>query len=377
MHLFERIVPLPEDPIFGLYAAFQADPRPEKINLAIGIYMDDQGKVPFLECVRRAEMRVVESGKAKAYLPIDGLPVLLKETEALIYGSSDAPRLTVQTVGGTGALSIGAEFLKAQGMQRLYLPDPSWSNHRQIFERAGLQVASYPYYNQQRLDFEGMCAFLSQLAAKSILLLQVCCHNPTGIDLSLSQWQELGELIQKKQFFPFFDFAYQGFATGLVEDAAPIRLFAERGHPFMVSSSFSKNLGLYGERVGLLSLVHAPKSLLSHIKLLIRSSYSNPPLHGACIAATILQSVELKKLWESELTAMRQRLIAMRRKLGKKLKREVLGSGLFCMFGLTPSQVQKLREEKGVYLLENGRLNLAGLTDQNLDFVAHALRGEQ
>ena len=377
MSFFEAISSLPDDPIFGLFAAFQADPRPEKINLAIGIYQDGEGKVPLLASVRKAEEEVLALREPKVYLPIDGSSDFLKATLKLIFGSLPDSCTAVQSIGGTGGLSVGAQFLQSQGFQALFLPEPSWSNHKQIFGRAGLKVASYSYYDpvEQKLDFAGICRSIRSMPTGSILLLHCCCHNPTGIDPSQTEWQEIETLVRKQRLLPFFDVAYQGFGAGIEADVWPIRYFAEKEHEILVSCSFSKNFSLYGERVGLLAILSSQKKIASHLKPIIRSTYSNPPHHGARLIAHILQNPSLKQLWEEELGQMRERLAAMRRELLRGLQRKPSEQqrGLFYMSGLSNEMVKRLREEKAVYLLDNGRLNLAGLNPANLPFVTQAL----
>lgn len=381
MSFFDKITLLPEDPIFSLYASFQKDPRHHKVNLAIGIYQDENGQVPLLECVRQAEMILNKNPQPKAYLPIDGNSDLIGEALSLVYGQIPENAVAMQVLGGTGGLRIGAEFLKSQGFTTIFLPEPSWPNHIQIFEHAGLNISYYPYYACQSLDFSGMRDCVRAMPPNSIVLLQVCCHNPTGMDLSMSQWQELEKIIKERRLFPFFDFAYQGLGKGIEEDAEPVRLFERQEHAMMVSSSFSKNFCLYGERVGLLSIVNAGDAhkVASHAKVLIRSSYSNPPRHGANLAAIVLQTPELKKIWEQEVLGMRQRLSNMREGLLNRLTGSIINAlrkqqGLFFMSGLGIGQVRRLREEFAVYLLEDGRLNIAGLNPDNLDRVADAFK---
>lgn len=384
MSHFDKITILPEDPIFSLYSAFQNDTRPGKVNLAIGIYQDESGQVPLLQCVHKAEEILFQNAKAKTYLPIDGNPDLIREALLLVFGLIPDNSVSMQVVGGTSGLRIGAELLKSQGFAAIFLPEPSWANHIQIFEHAGLNIFSYPYYDtkNQSVDFSGMRSQVMAMPPDSILLLQVCCHNPTGMDLTIDQWQELEQLIKQRRVFPFFDFAYQGLGRGIKEDAEPVRLFERRRHAMMVSSSFSKNFGLYGERVGLLSILNAGNAgkIASHTKVIIRSSYSNPPRHGASLVAAILQNPDLRKIWEEELFGMRQRLSEMRQGLLKRLKGpdklvKALShqQGLFFMSGLDSGQVHRLREEFALYLLEDGRLNIAGLNRGNLDRVARAL----
>lgn len=373
MSFFNTIQPLPEDSVFGPYAAFQADPRAEKVNLAVGIFMNEEGQVPLLKSVERAEAHVLKLNKPKSYLPIEGDPAFIQEALHLVYGPSLPPVLAVQALGGTGGLRLGAEFLKAQGVSSISLPNPSWANHVQIFSRAHFQISHYPYYEAKKCQFA-----LQNLPAQSLVLFHVCCHNPTGIDPTFEEWKEMAHIVKAAKLLPFFDFAYQGFAEGISQDAAPLHLFIEEEIPFIVSSSFSKNFALYGERVGLLSFVHFPPATLTHLKALIRAQYSNPPLHGAQIVTSILQSEPLRTLWMEDLSAMRERLIKMRQGLLQILQDKGFESlkrqrGLFFMTGLNRDQIHQLREKNALYLLENGRLSLSGLNEKNLRRVAEAL----
>lgn len=393
MPFFNDISQLPDDPIFGLPIAFAADPRPNKVNLGIGAYKTADGYPLVLASVRKAESILLRKHLNKEYLPIEGDCEFLQYALQLLLGRDSLLWQTgqffiAQSVGGASALRTGGEFLAKLVSKIIFLSQPSWSNHKQIFERAGLNVGSYPYFDPQTrlLDYQGMCEAIKNMPPKSIILLHGCCHNPTGIDPTFEQWKELSELIKKHQIIPFFDIAYQGFNQGLDQDAQAIRYFVNEGHEMLIAYSFAKNFGLYGERVGFLTIVcskvdQVPK-IGSQIKILIRGNYSNPPLHGACIVSTILKSPELTLQWKTELNNMSERIKEMRKALVAALL--VKGqdqnfaylhqqSGLFSFLGLTPAQVQYLRKEKALYMPNNGRINIAGLNTQNVSYVAEAL----
>jgi len=393
MPFFNDVPLLPEDPIFGLLVAFAADPRSDKINLGIGAYKTAEGVPLVLSSVKKAENFLLQKNLNKEYLPIEGDSEFLRCSLHLLFGM-DSPLwqtgryFAAQTVGGASALRTGAEFLAKLVSKTVFISQPSWTNHKQIFEKAGLNAGSYPYYNLQtnQLDFHGMCEAIKNMPPSSVILLHGCCHNPTGLDPSFEQWKELSDLIKKQKVIPFFDIAYQGFGIGLVEDARAVRLFVEQGHEMLIAYSHSKNFGLYGERVGFLSIISSQADRIpkigSQIKLLIRSNYSNPPLHGARIVTTILKSSQLTSEWKEELTNMRERIREMRKALIAALL--VKGhehsfsnlhqqSGLFTFTGLPPEKVQRLREEKAIYMPNNGRINLAGLNTQNVQYIAEAL----
>lgn len=393
MPFFNDIPQLPDDPILSLPIAFAADSNPNKINLGIGAYKTAEGHPLVLASVRKAESILLQKHLNKEYLPIEGDPEFLRYSLQLLLGTDSSFWQTnryfaAQTVGGASALRIGSEFLAKLVSKTIFISQPSWSNHKQIFERAGLNVGSYPYFDHKKysLDFNGMCEAIKNMPKGSIILLHGCCHNPTGLDPTFEQWKELSDLIKKQQIIPFFDIAYQGFGRGLDLDAEAIRHFVSEGHEILIAYSFAKNFGLYGERVGFLTIVcssidQVPK-IASQIKSLIRGNYSNPPLHGARIVSTILKSHELTLEWKTELNNMCERVKEMRKALIAALL--VKGQdrnfsymhqqiGLFSFTGLNPDQVQQLRKEKAIYMPNNGRINIAGLNTQNVGYVAEAL----
>lgn len=392
--MFENIAAAPADPILGLADLFRADERPNKINLGIGVYKDETGLTPVLTSVKKAEQYLLENETSKNYLSIDGLPEFARCTQALLFGADNqiisAKRArTAQTPGGTGALRVAADFLAAQtGVKRVWVSNPSWPNHKNVFESAGLQVCEYQYYDadNHRLDFAGMLSSLQQAQAGDVVLFHGCCHNPTGIDPTVEQWAQLAELSQSKGWLPLFDFAYQGFANGLEEDAAGLRLFAERHAELLVASSYSKNFGLYNERVGAMTLVAkdaaTADTAFSQVKYTIRANYSNPPAHGAAVVATILSNQALRSIWEQELTDMRQRIQRMRQLFVNTLQEKGAGrdfsfiiqqNGMFSFSGLTKDQVIRLREEFAVYAVNSGRVNVAGMTPDNMAPLCEAI----
>jgi len=384
----------PKDPILGITEAFNADTNAKKVNLGVGVYCDDSGKVPLLECVKRVEREMVDKATPRSYLPIDGLPAYDKAVQPLLFGpDSDVVTsgrlVTVQALGGTGALKIGADFLrKFAPAAQVWISDPSWENHRALFEGAGFIVNTYPYYDAKThgLDFDNMMAALERLPQESILVLHVCCHNPTGVDPSDEQWKRIIDAVRSRGLIPYLDIAYQGFADGLVQDAAVVRRFAATPGPLFVSNSFSKSFSLYGERIGALSVVSADKDeaarVLSQLKRIIRANYSTPPTHGGQMVASVLASPELMSMWEVELGAMRERIRAIRRSLVDKLHarkpqadfRFVLEQrGMFSYSGLNKDQVRRLREEFSVYAVDTGRICVAALNSRNIDYVADAI----
>lgn len=384
----------PKDPILGVTEAFNADTNPRKVNLGVGVYCDDDGKVPVLQSVRRAEQNLAESPLPRNYLPIDGLQVYDRAVQGLVFGAeSDAVRagriVTVQTLGGTGGLKVGADLLRRinPGAQ-LWISDPSWENHRALFEYAGYTVNAYPYYHAPThgVDFDGMIGTLQKLAAGSIVVLHACCHNPTGVDLSPEQWERVIDAVNARGLVPFLDIAYQGFAEGIDADAHAVRRFAEACPAVFVSSSFSKSLSLYGERVGALSVVtqdaNEAARTLSQLKRVIRTNYSNPPTHGSQAVAMVLTTPELRALWERELGGMRERIKSMRRQLVDKIRDirsdfdfsfVVRQRGMFSYSGLSKEQVRRLREEYSVYAIDSGRICVAALNSRNIDYVARAV----
>ncbi|WP_267372398.1 MULTISPECIES: amino acid aminotransferase [unclassified Pantoea] len=392
--MFESISAAPADPILGLADLFRADDRPEKINLGIGVYKDETGKTPVLTSVKKAEQYLLENETTKNYLSIDGLADFARCTQALLFGN-DSPLIsarrarTAQTPGGTGALRIAADFLATQtAVKRVWISNPSWPNHKNVFNAAGLEVCEYHYYDaaNHMLDFEGMLASLSQVQPGDVVLFHGCCHNPTGIDPTAEQWQKLAEISQANGWLPLFDFAYQGFARGLDEDAEGLRIFAASHQELIVASSYSKNFGLYNERVGAITLVAADagvaETAFSQVKYTIRANYSNPPAHGAAVVATILSNDALRTIWEQELSDMRQRIQRMRQLFVNTLAEKgaqrdfsfiIKQNGMFSFSGLTKEQVIRLREEFAVYAVNSGRVNVAGMTPDNMSALCEAI----
>jgi aromatic-amino-acid transaminase len=391
---FSAVPMAARDPILGLSDAYVADPRANKVNLGVGVYYDDDGRIPLLAAVRKAEAMRLEKAPARGYLPIDGLAAYNHAVQALLFGAgssmvSGSRVVTVQTLGGTGALKVGADLLKRfQPDAQVWISDPSWENHRALFEGAGFAVNTYPYYDadSRGLAFEGMLSALQSLPAKSVVVLHACCHNPTGVDLDVEQWRQVVRACVARELVPFLDIAYQGFGDGIDADAASVRLFAESGIDFLVSSSFSKSFSLYGERVGALSIVTQSQDeaarVLSQLKRVVRTNYSNPPTHGGSIVATVLSDPALRALWEQELAGMRERIRSLRNSLVDKLaargaavdfgfiKRQ---QGMFSYTGLDPAQVEKLRAEYGIYAIGTGRICIAALNSRNIDYVADAI----
>lgn len=393
MSFFNDTPLLPDDPILSLPILFAEDPRPNKINLGIGAYKTAEGRPLVLTAVRKAESLILQKQLNKDYLPIDGDESFLKEALQLLFGH-EHPILqsntivTAQAIGGSGALRLGGELLAKLVSKTIFLSQPSWSNHKQIFEKSGLNVGSYPYFDPitYQLDFKGMCEAIRNMPPGSAILLHGCCHNPTGIDPTFEQWKELSTLIKQQKLIPFFDIAYQGFGQDLDQDAQAIRYFASQGHEMVVAYSFSKNIGLYGERVGFLTVIPGKSDLVakvaSQVKFLIRCNYSSPPLHGARIVATILKSPELAHEWKIELSNMCERVKEMRKALIAALLVKAQDknfaymhhqSGLFSFSGLNTDQVLRLRKEAAIYMPSNGRINIAGLNTQNVEYVASAL----
>jgi aromatic-amino-acid transaminase len=384
----------PRDPILGLTEAYNADKNTKKVNLGVGVYTGDDGKVPLLECVRRAEHQLVEQPVARNYLPIDGLAAYDKAVQSLVFGA-DSPALkdgrivTVQTLGGTGGLRVGGDFLRRIAPKaELWISDPSWENHRAVFENAGFKVNTYPYYDAKTrgVNFEGMLGALKSMPSGDIVLLHACCHNPTGVDLSEAQWAAVAETIGARGLVPFLDIAYQGFGDGIDADGTAVRRFAQTGMPVFVANSFSKSFSLYGERVGSLNVVAGTSEegtrVLSQIKRVVRANYSNPPTHGSKIVAAVLASPELRALWEQELGHMRDRIKDMRKLLVEKIHARVPGAdfsfvtrqrGMFSYSGLTKDQVVRMREEFAVYAIESGRICVAALNTRNVDYAADAI----
>jgi len=392
--IFSAVDLAPRDPILGLNESFNADSRTTKVNLGVGVYFDDSGKIPLLNAVKVAEKARLEAMPARGYQPIEGLGAYNQAVQALLFGK-ESPLLaegrvvTAEALGGTGALKIGADYLKRLFPDAtVYISDPSWENHRALFESAGFPVDSYPYYDAatRGVNFEGMKAKLNTLPSGSIIVLHACCHNPTGADLNEAQWRETIDAIRARGLVAFIDMAYQGFADGIAEDALALNLFSASGLQFFVSSSFSKSFSLYGERVGALSVVTGSKDestrVMSQIKRVIRTNYSNPPTHGGAVVAAVLSNPELRQMWEDELGGMRVRIRAMRSSLVEKLKAKGTAQnfsfitkqrGMFSYTGLSASQVARMQSEFGIYAVSTGRICLAALNTKNIDYVADAI----
>ncbi len=394
MSLFSAVELAPRDPILGLNEAFNADTRTDKINLGVGVYSNEEGRIPLLRAVVEAETARVAQHAARGYLPIDGIAAYDQAVQKLLFGAqspllAEGRVVTVQAVGGTGALKIGADFLKQLSPNAVVaISDPSWENHRALFETAGFPVQNYRYYDAATngVNRAGLFEDLNALPNGSIVVLHACCHNPTGVDLTPEDWKHVLETVKAKGHVPFLDMAYQGFGDGIDEDAAAVRLFAESGLTFFVSSSFSKSFSLYGERVGALSIVTESKEestrVLSQVKRVIRTNYSNPPTHGASIVAAVLNSPELRAMWEAELAEMRLRIRGMRNQMVEGLaaagaNRDFgfvgLQRGMFSYSGLTAEQAQRLRSEFGIYALDTGRICVAALNQRNIDRVIKAI----
>ena len=394
MNLFSSVQLAPKDPIFGLTEAYTADQRPGKVNLGVGVYYTDEGKVPLLRAVLEAEKEVVAKEAPRAYIPIEGPNPYNSAVQNLLFGKDSAliqagRVVTAECLGGTGALRVGGDFVKRlEPNSPAAISSPSWENHRGIFEAAGYTVLDYTYFDPKTrgVDFDGMVKSLESFPAKTLVILHACCHNPTGADLTKDQWKTIISICQQKQLIPFLDIAYQGFADGIEEDGAAVRMFADSGMSFFVSSSFSKSFSLYGERVGALSIVTQSKEestrVLSQLKRVIRTNYSNPPTHGAAIVATVLNSPKLRQMWEDELAQMRDRIKSMRQGLKEKLAAAGVSQdfsfieaqrGMFSYSGLTSDQVAKLQEQDGIYALSTGRICVAALNTKNIDRVAQAI----
>jgi aromatic-amino-acid transaminase len=392
--LFAAVEQAPRDPILGLTEAFNADARTAKVNLGVGVYYNDDGKLPLLAAVKAAEEARLKTQPPRGYQAIDGNAAYNQAVRELLFGTgseraSNGSVVTIQALGGTGALKVGADYLKQLLPQStLYISDPSWENHRALFTAAGFPGDTYPYYDPttRGVNFTALLQKLATLPPQSIVLLHACCHNPTGADLTSEQWTQVAAVLKEKNLVPFLDMAYQGFADGIEPDTAAVRAFSATGAQFFVSSSFSKNFSLYGERVGALSVVTASKEeagrVLSQVKRVIRTNYSNPPTHGGAIVAAVLTTPELRKIWEDELTGMRERIRTVRQGLADALKTAgaaqdfsfiVKQRGMFSYTGLSAAQVERLKTEFGIYAVSSGRINVAALNSKNLPVVAQAI----
>jgi len=394
MSLFSAVEMAPRDPILGLNEQYNSDTNPHKVNLGVGVYFDDNGKLPLLQCVQAAEKTLMATPTARGYLPIDGIAAYDAAVKGLVFGAdSEAVKTgrvaTVQGIGGTGGLKIGADFLKRLNPNaKVLISDPSWENHRALFTNAGFIVDSYAYYdaNKRGVNFEGMLASLNAAAPATIVVLHACCHNPTGYDITADQWDQVIAVVKAKSLTAFLDMAYQGFGHGIAEDGAVIGKFVAAGLDFFVSTSFSKSFSLYGERVGALSVLCASKEeadrVLSQLKIVIRTNYSNPPIHGGAVVAAVLNNPTLRAQWEQELGEMRARIKVMRKSLVQGLKAAGVKAdmgfittqiGMFSYSGLNKDQMVRLRSEFGVYGTDTGRMCVAALNSKNIDYVCASI----
>lgn len=392
--IFAAVEMAPRDPILGLNESFNADTRSTKVNLGVGVYYTDEGKIPLLGAVKAAEDARLKTAPARGYQPIEGAAAYNNAVQGLLFGkeselTATGRAITVEALGGTGALKVGADYLKRLVPDAtVYISDPSWENHRALFESAGFPVKTYAYYDAttRGVNFEGMLADLRAMPAKSVVVLHACCHNPTGADISADQWKQVVNVIRERDLIAFIDMAYQGFADGIKEDAVALDLFAASGLQFFVSSSFSKSFSLYGERVGALTIVTASKDessrVMSQVKRVVRTNYSNPPTHGGAVVAAVLADAGLRQQWETELAGMRERIRAMRTGLVAKLAERgvkqdfsfvIKQRGMFSYTGLTAEQVEKMRVDFGIYAVSTGRICLAALNSKNIDYVADAI----
>ena len=392
--MFQHIPPYAGDPILSLIVAFLADSRPRKANLGIGIYYDENGQIPVLRSVQKAEASLAKHVTPKPYLPMEGMESYRNAIQELVFGADHPLRkagriATIQTVGGSGALKVGADFLKRFFPDaQVWVSDPTWDNHRSMFDGAGFVVNDYPYYDDSTgtIDIDGMLETLQRLPKRSIVLLHPCCHNPTGVDLSQAQWRQVIEVLKAGELIPFLDLAYQGFGDGFEEDVFAIRELAAANVSFLLANSFAKNFSIYAERCGGLSVVcpdaKQAEFVLGQLKFTVRRNYSSPPLHGASVISTVLNDPALKAEWQGEVAQMRERIKAMRKKLfdtlsaaapGRDFSYLITQRGMFSYSGLSPEQVDRLREEFGVYLVRSGRMCIAGLNDGNVDYVAAAM----
>lgn len=392
--MFEKVVAAPPDPILGLSDAFKRDPNPNKINLGVGVYKDANGNTPILASVKEAERRLLDGEKSKSYSPIEGPEAFNTATQALVFGADheiirNQRAATAEAPGGTGALRVAADTLaKLMPDATVWVSDPTWPNHPSIFQAAGLKVATYPYFNaaSNGVAFDAMLAQVKQIPAGDVIVLHGCCHNPTGVDLSLDQWQILGDVMTERGILPLLDFAYQGFAAGLDEDAAGVRNLCRPGAELMIANSYSKNFGLYNERVGALTVVGADEaaaqSVLSHIKASARANFSNPPFHGAGIVSTILHDPDLRRQWEQEVAEMRNRINSIRHLFVETLNEKGVERdfsfiarqrGMFSFSGLKPEHVKLLRDEYAIYIVGSGRINVAGMSEKSMDYLCSAI----
>ena len=394
MSMFSAVQMAPRDPILGLNEQFAADTNPNKVNLGVGVYFDDNGKLPLLKCVQQAEASLMKTPTARGYLPIDGIAAYDAAVKGLVFGADSEPVksgrvATVQGLGGTGGLKIGADFLRhLLPAAKVLISDPSWENHRALFTQAGFTVETYAYYDAAKrgVNFQGMLASLQAAPAGTVVLLHACCHNPTGYDITPAQWDQVIDLIKARGLTPFLDMAYQGFGEGIAEDGAVVGKFVASGLSFLVSTSFSKSFSLYGERVGALSVLCNHKEeadrVLSQLKIMVRTNYSNPPIHGGAVVAAVLNNPELRALWEQELAEMRVRIKLMRQQLVEGLKAAGVKQdmsfitqqvGMFSYSGLSKEQMVRLRNEFGVYGTDTGRMCVAAVNTKNIAHVCASI----
>jgi len=392
--MFDSLTLAPPDPILGLTEAFKKDPNPNKINLGVGVYKDAKGRTPVLASVKRAEERLLAAEQTKNYLSIEGDPAFNTATQALLFGDDhplvrEGRVVTAQAPGGTGALRVAADFIASTlNARTVWLSDPTWPNHPNVFQAAGFKTATYPYFDKltNGVNFDSMMAALNQIPAGDVVVLHGCCHNPTGVDFTPAQWEAVAEVLARRGLLPLVDFAYQGFADGLQEDARGLHILVKHCPNLLIASSYSKNFGLYNERVGALTLVAgtpgAAETALSHIKRVVRANYSNPPAHGAAIVATVLHDSELKLLWEDEVRQMRDRINTMRHLFVETLQEKGVKQdfsfiarqrGMFSFSGLTPEQVKALRDRYSIYIVGSGRISVAGMTEDNMDYLCSAI----
>ncbi len=394
MSLCSAVEMAPRDPILGLNEQFNADTNPNKVNLGVGVYFDENGKLPLLACVQAAEKAMMDSPKPRGYLPIDGIAAYDAGVKGLVFGADSEPVksgrvATVQAIGGTGGLKVGADFLKRLNPgAKVLISDPSWENHRALFTEAGFTVEAYPYYDADKrgVNFDAMLATLNGAAPGTVVVLHACCHNPTGYDITSEQWDQVVAAVKARNLTAFLDMAYQGFAHGLAQDGAAVQKFVAAGLNFLVSTSFSKSFSLYGERVGALSVLCQSKDeadrVLSQLKIMIRTNYSNPPTHGGAVVAAVLGNPEWRALWEQELAAMRERIKKMRSLLVEKLQAAGVQQdmsfitqqiGMFSYSGLTRDQMVRLRNEFGVYGTDTGRMCVAAMNSKNIVYVCASI----
>lgn len=392
--MFEQFTPAPPDAILGLTEAFKKDPNPRKINLGVGVYKDEAGNTPVLRSVRKAEERILQAEKTKTYLPIEGSPAYTAATQTLLFGAEhevvqSQRAATAQAPGGTGALRVAADLIhKLMPGTRVWLSNPTWPNHPGIFQAAGLPIGTYPYFDATTngVAFDAMLGALAEIPSGDAVLLHVCCHNPTGVDLTREQWRAVADVVGERGLLPILDFAYQGFANGLAEDAVGLLELARPGAELLVANSYSKNFGLYAERAGALTVVakdaQGAETMLSHVKQAIRANFSNPPVHGGAIVSTILNDPALRREWEDEVAEMRDRINAMRHLFVETLNEKGVQRdfsfiarqrGMFSFSGLTPEQVKALRDQYAIYIVGSGRISVAGMTSDSMDYLCAAI----